>query len=250
MNLVLNILGWSASVIIFILGLTSLFISPFLGFSFLVAALFVNPSGYKFLKNIITKHSTLKLSPYISSIISIFLIITGFTVYASTMSSVKKDEVKPEVLGSNESPSQEEINRAKLAQEEEIKARVDAEVKTRLEQEKQKAEEQKKIDQEQLAKKEALKAADEKQKADEAAKLAAVNSNSKSVNTTQTSNASTNNSSSSSSSVAPAKTTQSGYIDGTCKFLLDTYGIGNFTPGDSNYTSARDRDKDGVACEK
>ena len=40
-----------------------------------------------------------------------------------------------------------------------------------------------------------------------------------------------------------------GYISGTCKELAAS-GVGsNFTPGDANYTSKRDRDNDGVACE-
>ncbi len=40
-----------------------------------------------------------------------------------------------------------------------------------------------------------------------------------------------------------------GYVGGTCKDLKAS-GVGsNFTPGDANYTSARDRDGDGVACE-
>ena len=42
---------------------------------------------------------------------------------------------------------------------------------------------------------------------------------------------------------------QGGYVSGTCKELKAS-GVGsNFTPGDANYTSARDRDNDGVACE-
>lgn len=43
--------------------------------------------------------------------------------------------------------------------------------------------------------------------------------------------------------------TQGGYVSGTCKDLKAS-GVGSdFTPGDANYTSARDRDGDGVACE-
>ena len=38
------------------------------------------------------------------------------------------------------------------------------------------------------------------------------------------------------------------YIDGTCKDLKAP-GLGPFYPGDANYTSKRDRDSDGVACE-
>lgn len=42
---------------------------------------------------------------------------------------------------------------------------------------------------------------------------------------------------------------QGEYVDGTCK-MLKASGVGsNFRPGDANYTSARDRDNDGVACE-
>ena len=42
---------------------------------------------------------------------------------------------------------------------------------------------------------------------------------------------------------------QSGYVSGTCK-ALSASGVGsNFRPGDANYTSARDRDNDGIACE-
>lgn len=42
---------------------------------------------------------------------------------------------------------------------------------------------------------------------------------------------------------------QGGYVSGTCKELKAS-GVGsNFRPGDANYTSARDRDDDGVACE-
>ena len=40
-----------------------------------------------------------------------------------------------------------------------------------------------------------------------------------------------------------------GYVGGTCKDLAAS-GVGSdFRPGDANYTSARDRDGDGVACE-
>ena len=40
-----------------------------------------------------------------------------------------------------------------------------------------------------------------------------------------------------------------GYVGGTCKDLADS-GVGSdFRPGDANYTSARDGDGDGVACE-
>jgi hypothetical protein len=41
----------------------------------------------------------------------------------------------------------------------------------------------------------------------------------------------------------------SSYASGTCKDLQAS-GVGSdFTPGDANYTSARDRDNDGAACE-
>ncbi|MGB3766211.1 MAG: excalibur calcium-binding domain-containing protein [Phormidesmis sp.] len=47
----------------------------------------------------------------------------------------------------------------------------------------------------------------------------------------------------------PATPANSGYVAGTCKDLK-AQGIGsNFTPGDPNYSSSRDRDNDGVACE-
>ena len=39
-----------------------------------------------------------------------------------------------------------------------------------------------------------------------------------------------------------------GYIAGSCKYLR-TLGLSRFTPEDPNYTSQRDRDNDGVACE-
>jgi Excalibur calcium-binding domain len=45
--------------------------------------------------------------------------------------------------------------------------------------------------------------------------------------------------------VVPAS---SGYVAGTCK-QLKAKGLGRFSPGDANYTSARDRDSDGIACE-
>jgi len=44
---------------------------------------------------------------------------------------------------------------------------------------------------------------------------------------------------------APAK---GGFIAGTCKSLNEK-GLGNFRPGDPNYTAGRDGNKDGVACE-
>jgi len=40
-----------------------------------------------------------------------------------------------------------------------------------------------------------------------------------------------------------------GYIAGSCKKLREQYGIGNFRPGNPNYTAGRDRDNDGIACE-
>ena len=39
-----------------------------------------------------------------------------------------------------------------------------------------------------------------------------------------------------------------GYVAGSCKYLK-SLGLSRFTPGDPNYTSRRDRDNDGVACE-
>jgi micrococcal nuclease len=39
-----------------------------------------------------------------------------------------------------------------------------------------------------------------------------------------------------------------GFIKGTCA-SLNKLGLGNFERGDPNYTAARDRDKDGIACE-
>lgn len=39
-----------------------------------------------------------------------------------------------------------------------------------------------------------------------------------------------------------------GYIEGSCGDLK-AQGLGPFYPGDANYTSKRDRDKDGIACE-
>jgi micrococcal nuclease len=65
-------------------------------------------------------------------------------------------------------------------------------------------------------------------------------STSSSGNNSSTANSSVNNSTSGVSG---------GFIAGTCKFLKETYGIGNFLRGDPNYTGARDRDNDGVACE-
>ena len=47
----------------------------------------------------------------------------------------------------------------------------------------------------------------------------------------------------------PPVEVQGGYVSGTCK-ALKASGVGSdFRPGDANYTSARDRDNDGVACE-
>ena len=46
---------------------------------------------------------------------------------------------------------------------------------------------------------------------------------------------------------APAKET-SGYVAGTCK-QLRAMGLSDFRPGDPNYTSRRDRNHDGVACQ-
>jgi hypothetical protein len=39
-----------------------------------------------------------------------------------------------------------------------------------------------------------------------------------------------------------------GFIKGSCA-SLKKLGLGNFERGDPNYTVARDRDKDGIACE-
>jgi hypothetical protein len=51
-------------------------------------------------------------------------------------------------------------------------------------------------------------------------------------------------------SVQPPQTSDSGsgYVSGTCK-ALRRMGLSRFTPGDPNYTSTRDRDGDGIACE-
>ena len=49
--------------------------------------------------------------------------------------------------------------------------------------------------------------------------------------------------------VVPVVEAQGSYVSGTCKELRAS-GIGSdFRPGDANYTSARDRDNDGIACE-
>jgi Excalibur calcium-binding domain len=50
--------------------------------------------------------------------------------------------------------------------------------------------------------------------------------------------------------VHPPQTSDSGsgYVPGTCK-ALRRMGLSRFTPGDPNYTSTRDRDGDGIACE-
>jgi Excalibur calcium-binding domain len=47
---------------------------------------------------------------------------------------------------------------------------------------------------------------------------------------------------------SPTATTSSGYVEGTCK-QLRRMGLSRFTLGDPNYTSKRDRDSDGIACE-
>ena len=49
---------------------------------------------------------------------------------------------------------------------------------------------------------------------------------------------------------SPVATAQSDYISGTCK-QLKAQGLGPFyqSGNDPNYTSARDRDRDGIACE-
>jgi Excalibur calcium-binding domain len=47
---------------------------------------------------------------------------------------------------------------------------------------------------------------------------------------------------------ATVRESASGYVPGTCK-ALRRMGLSRFTPGDPNYTSARDRDHDGIACE-
>ncbi len=46
----------------------------------------------------------------------------------------------------------------------------------------------------------------------------------------------------------PSTQEQSGYVAGTCK-ELKAQGLSDFRSGDPNYTSSRDRDGDGVACE-
>lgn len=46
----------------------------------------------------------------------------------------------------------------------------------------------------------------------------------------------------------PVSNSGQGYVAGSCKYLK-TLGLSSFTPGDPNYTSGRDRDGDGVACE-
>ena len=46
----------------------------------------------------------------------------------------------------------------------------------------------------------------------------------------------------------PTFNTSQEYVAGSCKYLR-SLGLSKFTPGDPNYTSRRDRDNDGVACE-
>lgn len=45
-----------------------------------------------------------------------------------------------------------------------------------------------------------------------------------------------------------ASNSATGYIAGSCKYLK-SLGLSRFTPGDANYTSRRDGDNDGIACE-
>jgi hypothetical protein len=40
------------------------------------------------------------------------------------------------------------------------------------------------------------------------------------------------------------------YIPGTCKQLWVKYRLANFPKGDPNYTKRRDRDNDGIACDR
>lgn len=40
-----------------------------------------------------------------------------------------------------------------------------------------------------------------------------------------------------------------GFVVGSCKVLKNKYGLGNFAPGDTNYTNLRDGNNDGIACE-
>lgn len=47
---------------------------------------------------------------------------------------------------------------------------------------------------------------------------------------------------------ATAPSSPTGYIEGTCGDLA-AMGLSRFRPGDPNYTSRRDRDGDGIACE-
>lgn len=50
-------------------------------------------------------------------------------------------------------------------------------------------------------------------------------------------------------SAPPIAPVLGGFVSGTCKDLRKQ-GVGsNFTPGDPNYSSSRDRDNDGIACE-
>lgn len=46
----------------------------------------------------------------------------------------------------------------------------------------------------------------------------------------------------------PISNSGRGYVAGSCKYLRSS-GMSRFRPGDPNYTSRRDRDNDGVACE-
>ena len=46
----------------------------------------------------------------------------------------------------------------------------------------------------------------------------------------------------------PADKETSGYVAGTCKELR-AMGLSDFRPGDPNYSTSRDRDNDGIACE-
>jgi micrococcal nuclease len=46
----------------------------------------------------------------------------------------------------------------------------------------------------------------------------------------------------------PTSNNNGGYVAGSCSYLK-SLGLSRFTPGDANYTSSRDKDNDGVACE-
>jgi outer membrane biosynthesis protein TonB len=171
----------------------------------------------------------------------------AFTGHSSTQSVAGIQETKSKV---NDTKKQEEAHANKIEDDRkatELKNEEARKIKEKTNKAKQELETKKLAEEKTRAdeqlKKEAIEISRQKAE-EEAAKQEIEKNNYTSPTSTNSNNA--QNTVSTPSNQTPSNT--GGYIPGNCPDLK-AKGLGNFRPGDPNYTKSRDKNNDGVACE-